>query len=240
VVLVTRPSGHAEDLAARLRAMGGEPVLAPTIVVDPPRPGGPLDRSIREAAEGRFEWVAFTSASGVAAWLDRADALGADPPRARVAAVGQATGQSLRAAGVVPDLVPESYTTAALGEAFPEGGGRVLLPRADRATADLEEALRSKGWTPVRVDAYRVRPAGALPDRAVTALADGRLDAVTFTSPSTVDGFVRLAGVLRGPVVVCIGPVTADAARAAGFEVAAVAEPHTTEGLVNALVRAFV
>jgi uroporphyrinogen-III synthase len=239
VVLVTRPADHAGDLAARLRAEGGEPLLAPTIVVEPARPGGPLDRSVGEAAEGRFEWVVFTSSSGVAAWLDRAGAVGAGTPLARVAAVGEATAESLRAGGIHPDLVPGSFTTAALGEAFPAGSGRVLLPRADRATGDLEATLRSKGWTPVRVDAYRVRPARVLPDRAVSALAGGRVDAVTFTSPSTVDGFVRLAGVVRDPVVVCIGPVTAEAARAAGFDVAAVAVPHTTEGLVSALVRAF-
>jgi uroporphyrinogen-III synthase len=238
VVLITRPADQGASLAARLLALGAEPLEAPTIVVEPQPGGGPLDRSVREAAEGRFEWVAFTSASGVGAWRDRAEALEAGLPRARVAAVGEATAEALREAGIEPALVPPSFTTAALGESFPQGRGPVLLPRADRAAADLEAAIRAKGWTPVRVDAYRVRPAEALPEEAATALTNGRVDAVTFTSPSTVEGLVRLAGVVGGPAVVCIGPVTAEAARRAGFEVAAVADPHTTEGLVGALVRA--
>jgi uroporphyrinogen III methyltransferase/synthase len=133
--------------------------------------------------------------------------------------------------------VPAEFTTEALAAAFPEGAGRVLLARADLATADLEEALRAKGWDPARVDAYRVRLAEALPASVAYALRDGRVDAVTFTSPSTVEGFVRLADGPRPPAV-CIGPVTSEAARRAGFEVAAEAAPHTEEGLVDALVGA--
>ncbi|HWC32941.1 MAG TPA: uroporphyrinogen-III synthase, partial [Actinomycetota bacterium] len=144
----------------------------------------------------------------------------------------------LRTVGAAPDLVPPTYTTEALGEAFPQGSGEVLMPRADIATNELEDAIRSKGWTPVRVDAYRARAAESIPAEVRPALDGGTVDAVTFTSASTVDGFVRAAGVVRGPAVVCIGPVTADAARRAGFAVDAVAEPHTIEGLVDAVERA--
>ena len=135
-------------------------------------------------------------------------------------------------------MVPREFTTAALGRAFPKGSGRVLLPRADIATPELEDALRRKGWTVDRVDAYRTRPARSLPPEARSALRAGRVDALAFTSASTVDGFVKVAGVIRGPRVVCIGPVTARAARTAGFAVHAVARPHTIEGLVEGLERA--
>jgi uroporphyrinogen III methyltransferase/synthase len=229
---VTRPSEQGESLAERLRALGADVLVAPTIVIEPGPRDGPMDQAILDSAEGRFAWVAFTSAGGVAAWEARASALEAPPPRARIAAVGDATAEALRGARMPPDLVPPTFTTAALAESFPEGRGRVLLPRADVATSDLEDGLRSKGWTVVRVDAYRVRPAEALPEQAVEALREGRVDAVTFTSPSTVHGFVRLTAVPSGTAVVCIGPVTAAAAEAAGFVVDAVADPHTTEGLV--------
>jgi uroporphyrinogen-III synthase len=78
----------------------------------------------------------------------------------------------------------------------------------------------------------------SLPREARAALTEGRVDALAFTSASTVDGFVRVAGVVRGPRVACIGPVTARAARTAGFKVHAVARPHTIEGLVEGLERA--
>ena len=153
--------------------------------------------------------------------------------------MGDATAEALRDRRVTPDLVPERFTTAALGATFPAGNGRVLLARADLATDELEQALRSKGWTTERVDAYRVRQAPSLPDEARRALDAGRVDALTFTSPSTVQAFVRLAGVPPGVRVACIGPVTGDAARRAGFEVHAVADPHTEEGLVRAVVSLF-
>jgi uroporphyrinogen III methyltransferase / synthase len=237
---VTRPSEQGESLAGRLRALGADVLVAPTIIVEPAPDDGPLDQAILDAAEGRFAWIAFTSAAGVAAWEARADVLEAPPPRARIAAVGDATAEALREARMPPHLVPPTFTTMALAESFPEGRGRVLLPRADLATSNLEDGLRSKGWTVVRVDAYRVRPADALPPKAKEALDEGRVDAVTFTSPSTVHGFVRLAGVPSGVAVVCIGPVTAAAAEAAGFVVDAVADPHTTEGLVAVVAQTLV
>jgi uroporphyrinogen-III synthase len=116
----------------------------------------------------------------------------------------------------------------------------VLCARADIAPEGLEEALTAKGWTPTRVDAYRTRMPRSLPREAREALRDGRVDAVTFTSASTVRGFVGALGPVRGtPKVVCIGPVTAREARARGLSVAAVAKPHTMEGVVDALERVF-
>lgn len=238
VVLVTRPQDQGRSLAARLRSLGAEAIEAPAIEVRGAEDPALLDRALAEAAAGRFAWIVFTSAAGVRIWFERTGSLGAERPRARVAAVGDATAEALREGGVEADLVPDPFTTEALGRTFPQGRGRVLLPRADLASTGLEDALREKGWTPVRLDAYRVRPARALPPEAEDALRKGRVDGVTFSSPSTVEGFVRLAGPVSGPTIVCIGPVTAAAAHRAGFPVAAVAEPHTEDGLVDALVRA--
>ena len=137
-----------------------------------------------------------------------------------------------------PDLVPAAYTTAGLARAFPRGSGRVLCARADIAPQGLEDALAAKGWSPTRVDAYRTRMPRSPPAEARDALRAGEIDAVTFTSASTVRGFVGALGRVAGtPKVVCIGPVTAKEARAHGFEVHAVARPHTTDGVVDALAR---
>jgi uroporphyrinogen-III synthase len=79
----------------------------------------------------------------------------------------------------------------------------------------------------------------SLPPEARTALRSGGVDAVTFTSASTVRGFVRAMGAVRGnPRVVCIGPVTAREAREHGLRVHAVANPHSVHGLVDAVERA--
>jgi uroporphyrinogen-III synthase len=241
VVIVTRPPGQSQELAGLLRARGAEVIEAPAIRIEEVPPGGPLDEAIRDGAGERFAWVVFTSAVGVEAWFARAGDIGqgSGDLRARVAAVGPGTAEALSARGRDPDLVPETYTTAALGEAFPPGAGVVLLARADAAPVNLERALEAKGWTPIRVDAYRTILAEDLPAGARAALDEGRVDAVTFTSASTVEGFIRAAG--RAPdrvAAVCIGPVTAAAAREAGFAVPAEAEPHTIPGLVEAVSRA--
>jgi uroporphyrinogen III methyltransferase/synthase len=66
----------------------------------------------------------------------------------------------------------------------------------------------------------------------------GGVDALTFTSSSTVQNFCDTVGALPDPqpVVVSIGPVTSDAARARGLRVDAEADPHTIDGLVEALL----
>lgn len=243
VVLVTRPRPQATELVWLLRARGARPLLAPAISLLP-GPTAALDRALEGLAGGGFAWAVFTSRAGVEAVVGRLAALGMGPGavRARLAAVGEGTAAALREAGLRPDLVPATFTTAALARAFPRGEGRVLLARADLATAGLEAALARKGWTPVRVDAYRTRLASRLPARVRRELEAGRVDALTFTSASTVEGFLRMLGP-AGPAalpdppprVVCIGPVTARAARARGLPVDAVARPHTIEGLVRAV-----
>jgi uroporphyrinogen-III synthase len=239
VILVTRPREQAEEFAARLRDLGADAIAAPTIELESPEPGGPLDAVIEEAARGRFRWVVFTSASGVRFWGERAAALGVGLPDSRVAVVGDSTAAVLAASGIEVDLVPDPFTTAALGAAFPRGKGRVLLARADIATEELDATLQEKGWEPVRVDAYRVSAATAVPEEARRAIERQTVDAVVFTSPSTVEGYLSIAVAARRPPAVCIGPVTAAAAARVGFEVAAIAQPHTEEGLIEALLSVF-
>jgi len=246
-VLVTRPRAQAAPLLDLLERRGARVVLAPAIRLVP-APARALDAALGRVAAGEFDWVVLTSRAGATALLDRADARRWRSQRTKIAAVGEGTASVVRAWGMKPALVPKTFTTEALGREMPRGTGRVLLARADIAPEGLEAALRRKGWEVERVDAYRTRRASTVPVAARLALARGAVDALTFTSASTVRGFLRLAGGMfrhpamaaagRTPKVVCIGPVTAAAARAEGLRVHAVADPHTIEGLVAAVERA--
>jgi uroporphyrinogen III methyltransferase / synthase len=236
VVVVTRPAEQSAELARLLEERGARVVVAPAIAIEPADPADIASAAERLRA-GEFEWIVLTSRAGVEALFA---VLGDHRPPARVAAVGESTARALGSFRVEPDLVPGTFTTEALGEAFPWGQGRVLLARADIASAELEAVIAAKGWTVERVDAYRTSPVRTLPEEAIEALSAGRVDAVTLTSASTVRGFVdaaRRAAVDLLPPAVCIGPVTAAAARQAGLDVAAEASPHTIEGLVEALER---
>lgn len=237
-VLITRPADQSVELVRRLRGVGATSIMAPTIEIVPVRSAA-LTTALRDLTAGRFAWITLTSRATVEMLASRLDS--PVDVRAKVAAIGEGTGKAFRSwARRSPDLMPATFTTEGLARAFPRGAGRVLCARADIAPPGLEEALAAKGWTPERVDAYRTRMARTLPADASAALGDGRIDAITFTSASTVRGFVGAMGVVRGnPKVVCIGPVTAREARARGLRVSAVAKPHTIEGVVEALERAF-
>ena len=235
-ILVTRPSDQSVELVKLLDQLGARAIAAPAIEIVPARSAA-LTRGLKGLAAGEFAWITLTSRATVDVLASRLD--GPEDVRARVAVIGDGTASAFRRwARREPDLQPTTFTTAALARAFPRGRGRILCARADIAPDGLESALAAKGWSPERVDAYRTRMPRALPPEAGAALKAGEVDAVTFTSASTVRGFVGALGPVRGaPKVVCIGPITAKEARARGLTVHAVAKPHTIEGLVAALER---
>ena len=237
-ILITRPAERSARSVKLLDQRGARAIVAPAISLRPVRSAA-LTAALRDLAGGGYDWVVLTSPATIATLADRLT--GPREVRAPVAAVGDGTAEAFRRwARRDPDLRPRTFTVAALGRAFPRGEGRVLCPRADIAPDGLEDALAKKGWSAERVDAYRTVFVRRLPAEATHALAEGSVDAVTFTSASTVRGFVAAVGGVRGlPKVVCIGPVTAAEARAHGLTVHAVADPYTTDGLVSALERVF-
>ncbi|HEX3623291.1 MAG TPA: uroporphyrinogen-III C-methyltransferase [Acidimicrobiales bacterium] len=233
-VVVTRARAQASSLVEKLAALGAETVELPTIEIVGPADGGV---GLRTAAArlSTYDWVVFTSANAVErlfGCLRDARAFGA----AAVAAVGPGTAEALARHGVVADLQPPSAVAESLVDTFPAGPGRVLLPQAAAARAVVADGLRDKGWDVEVVESYRTvaaTPAAATLEAAASA------DAVAFTSSSTVTSWLAVAGTAAlPPVVACIGPVTAATAAEHGVPVTVVAEEHTVDGLVAAVVAA--
>jgi uroporphyrinogen-III synthase len=201
--------------------------------------------AVRDLVAGRFAGVCLTSGNGVHALATACVAAAVDPAAAVssvgfVGAVGSRTAALVADAfGRAPDVVPAVSTGAALGAAVPAGSGPVLLPRGDLASGDLEVALRTAGYDPIGVVAYRTVTADALPAAVLDALAAGEVDLLAFTSASTVHGFVALVGDRPwSGRVVSIGPVTSAACREHHLDVVAEADPHDLDGLLAALLRA--
>jgi uroporphyrinogen III methyltransferase/synthase len=235
-IVVTRAREQASELVERLRRLGAETIELPAITIDEPDDGGAgMGVAADDLRAGVYAWVVFTSANAVDRFCLRLrDAR--DFGTAKVAAIGPGTADVLRRFGVEADLVPERFVAESLVEAFPPGEGRVLVPRAAVARDVLVEGLGTKGWQVTAVHAYRTRAA----EPSLSALAEaGKADAITFTSSSTVTNYLQVAGLdAVPPVVVCIGPVTAATARDAGLSVDVVADEHTIDGLVHAVVDA--
>lgn len=237
-VLVTRAADQAGDLVERLRVAGAIPRVIPVIAIAPPADPAPLREAL--ARLEAYDWLLFTSANAVRA-------LPGDLGSCRVACVGQATAAALAERGVRVDLVPERFVAEGLLEALRArlgadlGGVSFLLPRAAEAREAVPEGLRAMGARVDVVEAYRTVPCTEGRAEALRLLREGEMDALTFTSSSTVRHFDALLGeaaaeARRVPCVV-IGPIAADTARALGYDVVAVAEPSTAEGLVRALER---
>ena len=241
-ILVTRPQGQASSLVEALRAEGAHPIEMPAIAIEPPASFEALDGAIRR---GGYDWLIFTSANGVESFFRRLRVLSRGPEwlrGVRVAVIGPATARSLAAHGVTADLVPEEYVAealvACLGDTVALAGQRVLLPRADIARDALVKGLLEAGAIVDAVEAYRTIPAPAAP-QLVRQLRGGQVDVVTFTSPSTVRALLLMLGAdadaVADATIACIGPITAAAAREAGFHVSVVATTYTVQGLVAAL-----
>ena len=244
-VLVTRPQGQARRLVDALHAEGAIAIEVPAIRIEPPTSWETVDATIRAS---RYDWVVFTSANGVRFFLDRLNDLGvglAWLTGAKVAAIGPETARSLHERGVATDLVPDEYVAEALvasiADAAPLAGQRILLPRADIARDALEVGLTEAGALVDKIVAYRTVLAAA-PQGLLSQLEAGEIDAVTFTSSSTVRALAGMlddvSARLSTVTIACIGPITAATAREHGLRPSVVATTYTVDGLVAGL-RAF-
>jgi len=255
-VLVTRAGAQAGSAAVLLREAGAEAVVVPTITIEPPSDPAPLAKAIADLRAGAYAWVAFTSANGVEGTWRAIEAAGENAGSfgaARLAAVGPATARALADHGLRVDVLAEESRGEGLAEAMlaamkERGAGkppRVLLARAARAREALALALRAAGCTVDVVAAYETRPAtGAAVDALGAELDAGRLDAVLFTSGSTVDNLCdalgpRAAALLGRVRLASIGPVTSDAIRARGLRVDVEARETTVAGLIRALAESY-
>lgn len=240
-VLVARAAGQAAALSDRIRALGGEPVEAPALRIEP-GDADALRQAAKELVWGHFTAVCVTSPNAVGPLGRALEEVGAGPTalrRTMVACVGPGTAEELARIGVTANLVPTVATTRALGEAMPPGRGRVLLPRADIASDVLPEVLRAKGYEPVEVVAYRTTRPSSLPPEVVADVREGRIDLLAFGSPSTARNLTTLLGPPPWPArVVSIGPVTTAVCHELGIEVAAEATAHDLDGLALALASA--
>ncbi len=242
-VLITRPRENASEFAEALVASGAEPIFFPTIQIAPVKDPAPLDHALQRLA--RFEWLVFTSANAVEAACERLAILGVTPPSGmRIAAVGPKTVACLKAYGLAPHFVPEEFIAEAILPGLGDLRGKhVLLPLADIAHDTLPKAIEAVGGTAHVVTAYHTLPDE--PNALGLAALHAGVDVITFTSGSTARNFAALvehAGLdpfhLPGnPLIVCIGPKTAAAAREIGFQVDLVADEYTVDGLVRVLGR---
>lgn len=241
-VVITRPQKQCQKFIDLLASVGVVPVCFPVIEISPAEDLGLLDSALKNLAE--YDWLVLTSVNGVEAVWNRFAALDIQdlPEDLKVACIGPKTAAALQAKGFTPDFVPDEYVAEAILPGLGELNGlRVLLTRADLARPDLPEAIKACGGKADDICAYRTVPAE--PDMTGLAEIGKGVDILTFTSPSTVENFCQVIqregqdplALPGNPIVACIGPITAEAARGKGYHAAVTPEEYTIEGLLSAL-----
>ncbi len=249
-IVLTRPRHQAGEFSRALASYGAEPIEIPTIEIVPPVSWDAVDTAVGRLA--RYHWLIVTSANAVAPFFARLRIAGKDAralAQLRICAIGPRTARELERCGVVPDVIPGQYQAEGILEVL-KGielkDRHVLIPRAEAAREILPEQLRDRGAHVDVVPVYRAVPPTAVLQALKEEFDGRRIDVVTFTSSSTVRNFVELMGgvepagrAVANSAVACIGPVTAETARACGLPVTIVPPENTVPALAEAIVRHF-
>jgi uroporphyrinogen-III synthase len=219
--------------------------LLPVVSFSPAVDTSTLDNAIHSLAD--FNWVLFTSANAVRFFCERWRQLDAQrQTMCSFAAVGPATARAMTTENLAVNLVAPEFRGLALARKLAPilQGKRVLLPRSDRARRDLPDALREAGAEVTDVVAYHTG-AGAPAPEATEAVRNGRVDVVTFFSPSAVEnlrdtlGAEMFAGLAATAAMAAVGPVTAASIRDAGLPVAIEANEATVDAVAAAIEKYF-
>lgn len=247
-VVVTRARTQASTLSASLRDLGATVLEVPTLTFSEPDSWVPVDASI--GILGTYDWLVFTSANGVDRFFDRLRHVGGDLRAlhgVKIATIGSATSEKIHAYQLGVDLEADVRVSEGLVSAFARlgdvSGKRVLMVKPEIARDILPKGLRHLGALIDEVVVYRTTTPAGVPVAFLEAIDAHHVDLVTFASSSTVRNLVALLDEdhlarLKSQVnVACIGPITAETAKAQGFQVVVqCAEGDVSiEDMVNAI-----
>ena len=248
-VIVTRAAEQSETLLAELRKIGATAVLLPMVCFAPPDDFEPLDEALRNLRY--FQWVFLTSQNAVRALLDRCASQGLSLQElirgVQIAAVGPATAEAAQEAGLEVAYVAQKHQGVALAEELAERvrGQKVLLPRSDRATHDLVEALVTRGARVTEVVCYKTLRPREGEIQGYRKEIDRGADAILFFSPSAVHHLQDILGAARFVILSretafgAIGPVTEKALRSTGVQRIISAKDTHALAVINSLVDFF-
>ncbi|TVQ98497.1 MAG: uroporphyrinogen-III C-methyltransferase [Desulfovibrionales bacterium] len=245
-VVVTRSREQASDVVASLENLGACCHEFPTIAVAPMEDAKPIQEAAMRL--GEYDWVVFTSVNGVRTFWEVLEDRGMDARAfagTQVAAIGPATAEGLARRGIRADFVPEKYVAEDIAQGLLDrdvAGKRVLIPRAKEAREVLPEELLRAGAQVEVLPVYRTLPVAKGAAELATALDNGEIHYITFTSSSTVTNFFaaispELIQTHRSRLqLVCIGPVTEKTLQGHGFQGDIQPENYTIPDMVRALL----
>ncbi|MDE0506294.1 MAG: uroporphyrinogen-III C-methyltransferase, partial [Candidatus Poribacteria bacterium] len=245
-IVVTRARAQSSGFAELLESYGAHTIQFPTIEIQPILDKPDIDKAITCLSE--YHWIIFTSVNAVEIFYSRLRENGADVRsfgKAQICAVGPKTIEALNGIGILPDFVPSQSRAVAIADEMQNLVGKnVLLPCAKIAPEDFPNGLREKGAVVHTIPIYNtVKTEGKGRKALEKKILDGEIDAVTFTSSSTVDNFVgmfdrhRPKDFLAEVRIAVIGPSTAEAAKRCGLKIDVMPSEASVEALAKEIVR---
>jgi uroporphyrinogen III methyltransferase / synthase len=253
-LLITRQRAQSKEMTLLAEKLGATVIHCPTIEIVEPDSWTALDAAIEQLVT--YDWLIFTSANGADFFFrrlaEKRSEFVSSMSKPVICAIGPATARAIEKANVDVDVVAaDSKAEGALASIIEHAGGedkirglRFLIPRARFARETLPVELSKLGAQVDAAETYQT----IKPDLDGAAIArlfnDGKVDAMTFTSPSTVSNFAALVGLddlstlLQNTLVACIGPVTAETALKYGLENIVQPDEYNATALIEAVVKA--
>ena len=225
-IIITRPEGRGDELALKLRDLGAEVILLPTIKTSI------LHGSLDDVKLSGYDWIGFTSVTGVNALFELLSETGRDIREignAKISAIGSATKDALNLHGLKVDYMPEIFDGFHMAEGLSKFGGKILMFRSENGTPEINSVFMKYGIEAENICIYRT-------DYVKLYKVPELADIIIFTSSSTVKGFCANTEALREATALCIGKQTAEEAMKSGFTRIKVAEQAVMKALFEACI----
>lgn len=244
-ILVTRSRHQASNLLATLKELGANAIEFPTIKIVQHFNSPEFQRFIQSFSS--YQYLVFTSVNGVEGFIDALIKSGKDLRSLqgkKIVCIGPATADAFARRGIIPDHVPGTFVAEAMLPYFEANGiGRVAFLRAEKAREVLPETLRTLGFQVEIVPIYHTEYESVDSEDVIKMLREKRIDLVTFTSSSTVDGFEQILGKsnieAESIPAAVIGPITAGTVNEKGYNIKCSAQEFTIPGLIEAMKEYF-
>lgn len=227
-ILITRAAAQSKDFIFELNALGATTISLPLIK----NTATNQSELVALFNAQKYDWLIFTSTNAVQFFFEN---INPSEINCKIAVVGEKTQKALKAIGLPTAFLPSQYTAKQLAKELPiSKNDAILIPRSDLAKNVSVKILEKRGCTVKTISIYSNSSIN-YSQLELTNIFNQKIDYITFTSSSTVDSFIQLGICVENEKAICIGPETAKTAIENNLKVAAIANPHTIQGMVKAI-----
>ncbi|MBS4191488.1 uroporphyrinogen-III synthase [Bacillus sp. FJAT-49705] len=241
-VLVPRGKEQAKSFSDLVNSYGGIPVEIPLIAFKPVKETKEIVEKLNQVH--LYDWIIFTSDVTVETFLAFSDHI-RKSKLPRIAAIGSKTASCLTQAGFKVDFIPKEYVAEGFVEEFLsliEPGIKIFIPKGSLARDYICTALTEKGAFVDEIIIYETFFPEESREQLIEGISANKLDILPFTSPSTVDHFMKivrennLVQKLDECIISCIGPVTKARIESYGLKIHCEPRIYTVDHMIKSII----